>query len=164
MTITNEIIDTLFEDKEEFEDYMYNFINKKINACNIDKDRGSFCLTIFALSGGFSEKSCYTTTCLYWHRRVEECRFKIDIREELYNYNVNIYKNKNDEALSLINVYYIVKDLFNYVWNDIKNSLKTNKLNFYSEYIYEEKQRFYKVPQYTILYYDNKTEIYRCET
>lgn len=118
-----------------------------------------------AITGATAAKNAVCSNCRYWYRDTYKRGFGINVYEELgcYHEPFRAHDKYENRKATQYTVYPIVQDLFVDLVNQAYIMLKSGVIELNSECIDKLTPDIWRVPQYVVLYYWNRTEIYRCE-
>lgn len=131
---------------------------------NIKIEKISIILAVQAITGSTSPKVIQHPHSWYWTQgyQTSKCNLPIYIELGQIEYSVPFRKGSPTEAGQYI-VFPIIKDLFYDLVYRASNLLKQNIKTFDKQLIRNIIYNLQIVPQYTVFYYKNRIEIYRCD-
>lgn len=100
-----------------------------------------------------------------WYVRASNCDFAINIQHILclYTEPYAFWGDKRERKAAQYVIYPITKNIFTEIANQAYHMLKNGIIELDPMKISRLSPSIWKVPQYVMLYYADKTEIYRCE-
>lgn len=131
-----------------------------------DIDKYAIVLAYQAITTNLSCENIMRLHSKNWKRNGFTCKFSINVYDELgyYNEPYHIYGSIEKQKAAQYTVFPIVKDLFKDLINQAYHMLKNGVIELSPNHIEGLTTDIWNVPQYVVLYYNDKTEIYRCES
>ena len=166
MKIMLDIIEEIFDNYDDWEKTVLDvnrFSNNNLRSSKIIKY--SVILAFEAITATTSFRNAVCINSDYWNHNANKCSFGLDVHYELGHYlePYRLYGSRSQMKASQYTVFPIVKDLFEEISKQAYNMLKNGIIKLDPEQINKLTSDIWKVPQYEILYYNNRTEIYRCD-
>lgn len=152
-----------YDDWEKTVRVINSHSRKEIIADNIEKY--AIVLAFQAITGATAADNAVCYNSSYWHRNSSICSFGIDVYEELgfYHEPYQLYGSCEKRKATQYTVFPILQDLFDDLTNQAYRMLKKRTIKLDTAYLSKLKANIWDVPQYAVLYYQNRTDIYRCE-
>lgn len=161
-----DVIENLFGGYDEWEKTVYA-VNGDSKICmttdNIDKY--AVVLAYQAITSATSASKVVCPNCRLWFRNTNICNFGLNVYEELGDYCEPHWVHVNNiyrKATQYI-VFPIINDLFEDLTNQAYIMFKNAVIQLKPDNICELTPDIWRVPQYVVLYYRDRTEIYKCE-
>lgn len=166
MKIMWDIIEKLFDGYDDWNNTVWSLNGYPRNSMTKDKiDKYAVILAFQAITSATAAKNAICNQSGYWYRNACICRFGLNVGEELRNYRepFQLYGHFKEQKASQYTVFPIIEDLFNDLTRQAYEMLKNEFIELDSEQINNLDSNIWNIPQYVVLYYLDRTEIYRCE-
>ena len=159
-------IDNLFTGYKDWEENILSVNGYPPNSMKKDNiDKYAAILAYQAITSTVVAKNAFCTNSNYWFRDSYPCKFGLNVYEELGHYKdpYNFFITYKKRSASQYIVFPIIKNLFETLAMQAYEMLAYEKIKLDHEYINHLSTDIWSVPQYVILYYKEKIEIYVCE-
>lgn len=160
-------INKYFDDINDWENYINVIINANIvNIKELNLLKFAYVIATLSITSVYSIDACYMIDSRKWIKAGYKCNFGIDLFSQLclYEHPIRWDDKQYQKFASQIIVYPILEDVFHYIANNIYAKLK-NKIVSTKTMISNNKsvKKYIKTPQYIVLYWLDRLEIYRCD-
>lgn len=166
MAIMTDVIEKMFDGYEDWKQTV-----SEVNGHNqvfLTKDRAAKYAVVLAYQAVTATRTSENVICVhsrYWDRNTYAREFGLNVYEELGNYQAIYYqvggRYERGKTTQYV-IFPILKDLFECLAIQAYNLLMKQIIRLDTASIDTLKSDIWKVPQYVILYYSDRTEIYRC--
>lgn len=166
MKIMWDVIEKLFEGYAEWDKAVWSINGYPRNSLSKNKiDKYAVILAFQAITSATAAKNAVCYHSGYWYRNSYIRNFGLNVCEEMGQYRepFRVYGSIKEQKGSQYTVFPIIKDLFEDLTKQAYEMLMNGQIELDSEQIDNLDSNIWKVPQYAVLYYSDRTEIYRCE-
>lgn len=166
MKIISDIIEKIFDGYEDWNDTV-NLLNGSYRYASMSKEnihKYALIMAFQTITAVASAGNAFKIDSNYWARNSYTRNFGLDVLWELGNYRGSYLVNtKLDKKATQYIVYPILKDLFMILAKQAYDLFDKEIVTLEPEKIDRLSIDIWHVPQYVVLFYENKTVIYRCE-